>query len=417
MLRWFAALANADTAPATLVALGDSLLFGGSLHPAVDRLVRHYNPIRFHKAVTGYGWIGGDEFEGDGILADEGGLDGNPRLLGDGEACHVTRVVVTSAVLYGVGRFEVAIDGRELGVVELSVAEPHTVLVEDRGLGGRTITLRARGRASLHGAYLGAGNERRGVRFFEIDNPGKTFRFFLDRTEASAHLRTIGPDLLVISLGVNDVAQSGVEQYEADFDTFAGRMRADLPRTALCYWFPHRPRTVPSEQWSVAREAARRVCSTHAIALVDGHAFMGSTSGEDDTEGLSYDGVHYSRLGKRLFSEALLATIAPGLHMAPHSLTSAQMQAGQLHAGTGPGESGLVGPPSDRFNILQGTAPSPLSDTGLFFSEATYLSVIDPPFLPPAGSVALFAGSDASGDAALCVRFPDGSVKVVAFED
>ena len=64
--------------------------------------------------------------------------------------------------------------------------------------------------------------------------------------------------------------------------------------------------------------------------------------------------------------------------------------------------------------MLQGIEPNLLAPTGLFFSDAVYLSSTQPPATPPPGSVALFARGDGTGGVEVCVGFPDGSVQVLA---
>ena len=113
---------------------------------------------------------------------------------------------------------------------------------------------------------------------------------------------------------------------------------------------------------------------------------------------------------------ALLSTIAPGLELSDRVLTSTQLGAGQFHAGTGAGRSLPVAGPPDGFSVLHGGAPNLLAPTGLFFSAATYLSAIEPPEPPPAGSAAVFVRSNDRGHVEVCVRFPDGSIHVLAAE-
>lgn len=416
MLRWFAALASVDRAPATLVALGDSLVHLGSINPAVDVLFRHLNPVAPDPVVTGYGWVGGCDLEGGGRVRRRGGFDGAPRALVAGESCWAARYFTTGATVHGIGPVEVVVNDEAPVAAVLGVAAP--LVVPDDGFiaGLNRVEIRATGDAEVHGVFLDAGNRARGLRYYQVGNPGKTCRYFLDDTDAPAHLAAIRPDLLLLEMALNDVTLEGAARFVDDLGTLFATCRAAVPGMSIVYWFPHRGAPLGADEWATARDGARRVCEDEDVVFLDGHRFFGATGGDEDSEHITNDGVHLSEVGRRLLSMSLLATIAPGLEMSGRVLTSTQLGAGQIHAGTGTGQALPVAAPPAGFSVLHGGAPNLITPTGLFFSEATYLSAIEPPAPPPPGSAAVFARTNDRGHVEVCVRFPDGSVHVLAAE-
>jgi len=410
MLRWLAALVDATRTPATIVAIGDSLVVAGAFDGAIDALFRRCNPVVPSKHVQGFGWCNGASLAGDGEAAASGGFDGAPRHMRSGDRCRLRRLATTSAVVHGTGPVRVRVNGTGAGHGELAVDRPLRLDPAAFGPSENVLEIEATGPATVHGVQSFAANEQRGIRYYGIGASGRTARFFLDETDAVGHIGHLSPDLILSELAINDVKQHGPVRFADDLDELFVALRQASPRTSIVYWFPHRPGGIDADTWAEAHRRATTVCRAHDVVLIDGHALMGSTADADDTEGLTVDSVHYSDRGAQLCSAAVLSVLAPGIDVTGPALTAAQLPAGSFLAGAGDGDAAPVAPPPGGYTVLQGTTPNVLTATGLFFSAATYLSAIDDPPPPPPDSVALFVRRSAGGPLEVCARFPDGRV-------
>jgi lysophospholipase L1-like esterase len=238
----------------------------------------------------------------------------------------VRKGVLASLDLYylrqpGGGRVELLVSGSPFRSVSTAGRRVEPAFVEVAfPAGTRRVELRTRGgEVRLFGADLRSG--RPGVVYDTLGLNGARAAAMLRWNQAllAAHLSRMAPDLVVVGYGGNDVDRDNLTRAEfaAEFGEMLSRLRRFAPGAAcLVLGPPDRGKLRRKTGWEIPAlldlvvEEERRLARQHGCAFWDQRAAMGGSGSivtwvRADPPLALPDRVHFTRLGYRLFAEAL----------------------------------------------------------------------------------------------------------------
>lgn len=250
--------------------------------------------------------------------------------------CSGTQFKVLYLKKSGGGTFEYSIDGgaatavntsnasNALGLITISAAEntSHTITMTVKNAGTTGVTLFGVEciNANAHGVVL----QKLGM------SGARAARFAaapaaLWQSEISA----LSPDLVIISLGTNDIANTTVNDYIANIETIIANVKAANSNTDILLVPPAvGTRTGP------AGDVSAYYAPLQTLAEDNGYGYLqaGDAIGPYETAsaaGLWFDGVHLSQTGDKIFANEILKYL--GLYQANSSLYTAIHPPTQLY--------------------------------------------------------------------------------------
>lgn len=130
-------------------------------------------------------------------------------------------------------------------------------------------------------------------------------------------LKTIQPDLVILSLGVNDLqgADFNKEEYIARYDSLIYRIKKAVPTCAVLFTTPtdnYIRRKTPNKKTALAQECIYTLAQKHQAALWDMYAVMGGYKSIFKWYQAGYarkDRVHFAAKGYALFSDLMFEAL------------------------------------------------------------------------------------------------------------
>ena len=162
-------------------------------------------------------------------------------------------------------------------------------------------------------------NGRRGVLYHTAGVNGATFRTFNESAYFIPHVNVLKPDLVIISLGTNDVGETGFDSpsFRAHVDVLVKSIRKENPDTSILFTvlpdFGRPGSTLLKKKILRARGVIIDYCKNSNLAYWDLYEVMGGygSMGQWLKSSLAQkDAMHFTRAGYelqgRLFFEALM---------------------------------------------------------------------------------------------------------------
>lgn len=355
LLPWFTALANRDSAPASVLTITDSIGEGrgASVYSKrwLDRtasLLRsrfptaglstsgeNYFPMQFISPLPQVWTIGGSPVVNNGYGL---GLRGY-QLSASGQQFSGTVTGTSMDLLLArgssTGVLTVTVDGTPTTVTTSNggaTAPGQRMNVSLGSSGSHTVTIAwtSGGQVFLSGVIVYNGDESKGIRFYDGGHSGLWTKDYLGTgnitlagggTWFAADLAAVSPNLVLIELGIND-ADGGVSSatVKTNLTSLISFVRSSVPTNpAIVLVGLYDPGTVTSgEPWS------NYVAAMQAIAAADTGGF-GGKSGitvfdltqrfparlPTDTFSLFADTIHPNDKGHALIADSLAAFISP----------------------------------------------------------------------------------------------------------
>lgn len=179
----------------------------------------------------------------------------------------------------------------------------------------------AAGQAILYGMLL-ENTRQRGILFNMMGVNGATFQHFNRADHFRAQLRTLQPDLILITLGTNEALQRTfpADRIEAEIRDFLQKLRTDHPGASILLM--SNPPVLLQRKYEPAqvgemRDMLAHLAREYGAAFWDWYAVMGGKGAIRDWEarGLaSRDFIHFTEKGYILLADALYQAIMDGLH-------------------------------------------------------------------------------------------------------
>lgn len=341
---WHTALAGWHLAPASIVAIGDSITEGClASHYTTTWPARLQALVRARLGLTGgLGYVPAAPTTGAVVpnplntrvgTANQGawGLGGRSMHIAGAATQHVTydaQVCDRIRVWYGKSSFlthrlRVLIDGVDQGV-ELDCAGPensdgHSWL--SPALTDAAHVVKVVPASDFTGIHCGVdfyrGDYNRGVRVYNAAHYGYTTTSFLTANMEMHWQAVVGvdPDLAIIMLGANDLANAATSptQYGLNLDAIIAKIPAGVPVLLMSTWRrgDHADKDIRWEQM-VAQAQAR---ATGRVAFLDVRPWWPTIASVEPTgEGLMTDLVHPNTAGMEVLAGLVVDAITAPVH-------------------------------------------------------------------------------------------------------
>lgn len=341
LASWNAAVADRSDAPASWIALGDSITEGQGASSRDTRWMdlvldelrdRHptagtpggagYLPARFAVYEPDSPWAdwatsstGTSDFDvtvpslGYRSVAMQAGASRTYPFTGTGIDIWWTRYP-------GSGDFTYRIDGGAEQEVATSgsATAGATTKVDGLARGQHTVTITAQAPFVLQGFTIFDGDRDRGIRLADSAHSGATIRTFTaDQEGFLTAVRRAAPDLITITLGGNDAADVTPTELGTQYRAFLRALSALPTKPSLLVigeFVPDRSMTDGMQSpWSEYLDAIRQAAADSGAAWVG----MADTFPEADSSGsgiYSTDGIHPNDEGQRRIAALVLRTLA-----------------------------------------------------------------------------------------------------------
>ncbi|MFN3562111.1 MAG: GDSL-type esterase/lipase family protein [Chloroherpetonaceae bacterium] len=156
-------------------------------------------------------------------------------------------------------------------------------------------------------------NDEAGFNYSSVGINGATVNAFLHCSLLELHLKTLKPDLVIFSLGVNDSRYEpfNVQAYEKNYDNLVQLIRSASPNAAILFTtnsdnFKRRWRQ--NSNTLIARDALIRLAKRHNAAVWDLFTIMGGLGSFKqwyNAKLAKKDRVHFNRQGYRLIGKLM----------------------------------------------------------------------------------------------------------------
>jgi lysophospholipase L1-like esterase len=339
LLTFRAACAKRATTPVDIVAIGDSITEGGiagSL-PArwtsrlLDQLRGHTQPASItggvgyraalHGGTTATAWTEG----GSVVLNTTYGLGRRSAELQSGDSLtaefEATAFDILWAQVSGGGTFSYAIDGGSATNVSTAGTTEggHVTSITGLSVGTHEIVIAGvSGTAIVEGVMVYDGDEAAGIRMWEAGHGGYKASDYTASSVWLDSLETVQPDLVIITLGVNDWRNDiSSASFSADIAEIISDIRAVCtidPSFVLMASFEPTDPSPPAESWDDYIAAMVALAdAADDIIFVNIDERMGSVAPATTLGLINADLVHPTAAGHQFFADALAETLAfPG---------------------------------------------------------------------------------------------------------
>ncbi|MBC8092163.1 MAG: hypothetical protein H7Y15_09550 [Pseudonocardia sp.] len=345
LASWRTALAGRASAPADWVVIGDSITEGEGASTRGARWIERLQAL-LRAALPTPGVAGGEGYvPGQNISTSfsngwsySGNLSGNGTFgLGhrtvvlsgpDGamsRAVTGTSITVAFTKANTTGSFRVLIDGVPAVTVDTAVGGTSTARDTGRTVvslgarGAHTVRIEwaAGGQCFVNGMFVFDQDETSGIRLTESGQHGSSSAEWSPNTSSTAYvladdLTLLNPDLVIISLGPNDMIQgraSGV--FKTNMLAIVAQSRAAAPTAPIVLLAAYALAATYAEPWQNYVDKLREIAAADpTVTLIDLSATLPSAAATP--YGLmSPDGVHPSDAGHDLIARTVAATLVP----------------------------------------------------------------------------------------------------------
>jgi lysophospholipase L1-like esterase len=163
-------------------------------------------------------------------------------------------------------------------------------------------------------------NDAPGFSYTAVGINGATVNAFLHCSLLELHLKTLQPDLVIFSLGVNDARHEpfNVQAYEKNYDNLVRIVKSASPHAAILFTTNS---DNPKRRWKknnntlIARDALIRLAKRHNAAVWDLFNIMGGLGSFKQWHNAKLakkDRVHFNRQGYRLIGKLMFDAIIDG---------------------------------------------------------------------------------------------------------
>lgn len=389
--RWYGDAARASTQQVNIVVIGDSVASGSSADPPPSGYTGSSGPGRWIEVVmrrlqsawgTGQGSVfkntqtffdngtTGTEWTHSGSVTSRqtplpsgpgpngGGLGLNAVDIGANTAnyiqtvqeCDSFQIFYPQGLLGGMGDFNVIVDGFTVATVDIPQTGGAWGQVWDSrvagvkiGPGKHTIRLQTAvtGNVILEGGIFYNGDYGTGVHVYNGAHGGYTSQHFVDNQNWAQSVGTVGPSLVIYSMGLNDlILETSIPTFTANVNATLDAARtattgAGKPAPSELIVIPHahawdgttldgipRPEH-PESDWLPYRDALYEVAESRGAAVVDSYLILGYGKTSADTADLfASDEIHLNERGHRVLGSFIADFLAPGQsERGPTSLT------------------------------------------------------------------------------------------------
>lgn len=341
LATWDAAVADRTEAPATWLALGDSITEGQGASSRSTRWtdltrdeLRRLHPTDGTTGGVGYVPARFAVYEPDSTWADWA-VDGSGAAypidtvpdLGYRALAMVpgsTRTYPFAGTGLDIwwarspdsGDFTYSIDGGAPRTVKTTGSEDtgRTTRVDGLTRGEHTVTVTAVGTFALEGFTIYDGDRDAGIHLYDSARSGATIGTFTkDQAGFLRAVRRAAPDLITITLGGNDAGQITPEELGRQYRAFLRALRAlpSKPSVLVIGEFTPAPAMTDgmSASWSTYLDAIERAAKSSGAAWVS-MADTFPTATYSGTGIYSTDGLHPNDRGQRKIAQLVLAALA-----------------------------------------------------------------------------------------------------------
>lgn len=175
-------------------------------------------------------------------------------------------------------------------------------------------------------------NDEAGFSYSAVGINGATVNAFLHCSLLELHLKTVQPDLVIFSLGVNDSRYEpfNVQAYEKNYDNLVQMIKSASPNAAILFTtnsdnFKRRWRQ--NNNTPIARDALIRLAKRHNAAVWDLFNVMGGLGSFKQWHNAKLakkDRVHFNRQGYRLIGKLMFDAILDGYETRLNARTAKQ---------------------------------------------------------------------------------------------
>ncbi|MFQ3597102.1 MAG: GDSL-type esterase/lipase family protein [Chloroherpetonaceae bacterium] len=163
-------------------------------------------------------------------------------------------------------------------------------------------------------------NDESGFSYTSVGINGATVNAFLHCSLLELHLKTLQPDLVVFSLGVNDSRYEpfNVQAYEKNYDNLVQLVKSASPNTAILFTTNSdnfKRRWAQNRNTPIARDALIRLAKRHNAAVWDLFNVMGGLGSFKQWHNAKLakkDRVHFNRQGYRLIGKLMFDALIDG---------------------------------------------------------------------------------------------------------
>lgn len=347
LASWFQALLTGD---AVWVGIGDSTMEGSGRAAVADRWPNLISAdLRTALGVTGADYVPGFSSTSvpdlwttsSGSVTESGttvaavGLGSKALIIPVGEYAEHTFDGAGFRLFYysgaNTGAMEISIDGGAATEV-VTTGTPGSNVWDSPTLTDDTHTIRVTTKAATNTNYLqgGIATNGVGVSYYDAAHAGISAQTIASATQALDQLSNIGPDLVMVDLGINDFRDGRTAaEFRADLTTILDKIKAEAA-TAILLVLPHEP-DAPSAvaTWAEYADVVRDLAANDVgVALFDVYALGDDLAYNHDPNGyLSDEGapgsagnLHLSPAGEDFYRDEFLTYFGPG--QSPQSLAS-----------------------------------------------------------------------------------------------
>jgi lysophospholipase L1-like esterase len=175
-------------------------------------------------------------------------------------------------------------------------------------------------------------NDEGGFNYTSVGINGATVNAFLHCSLLELHLKTLKPDLVVFSLGVNDSRYEpfNVGAYEKNYDNLVRLVKSASPNTAILFTTNSdnfKRRWHQNRNTAIARDALIRLAKRHNAAVWDLFNVMGGLGSFKQWHNAKLakkDRVHFNRQGYRLIGKLMFDALIDGYDTRLNTRTAKQ---------------------------------------------------------------------------------------------
>lgn len=157
-----------------------------------------------------------------------------------------------------------------------------------------------------------------GITYSEVGVNGAKVKSFLRCNDLTSQLATLSPDLIIISLGINDAYNLNFDDalFYNHYDSLIGIVKATLPNARLLLTTPgdgKRYKKAPLKENLFIRNSILRLAKKHNAAVWDLFKIMGGFMSVDQWSNanlVSYDFLHLNEKGYQLQGQLFYSAIA-----------------------------------------------------------------------------------------------------------
>lgn len=315
--NWFTALDSADTTPANIVVIGDSIAslgtLGGEKLPFPHKLGEIFNRRLFDKSATDQ-WV---YAKTDGVtpqVTTPGGTAGGnsvgtgawSSVMTNGQTAQHTAAMDGISVFYtkqpGGGNLEVrdGAGGTLLGTIDTSGSSTKAGYRWDSSaltLGTHTIEITSVGNTIFEAVFVHNGTLSKGVRVYIAAHGGFTTTSFNSNSKLALDLiDNEQPDLVILTTGTNDDPGNIDSRVRTLVTNVKGVYTGDI-----ALWVPY------TSSYFTSAEAGllRIIAADENLAVIDSELFIGDI----DQAGLTQDNIHPNSGGAALIASQIYSVI------------------------------------------------------------------------------------------------------------